>query len=195
MADGNTPAGLLFVLVGPTAVGKTRLIKEILGRVSDLAQMPTATTRPIRVNEQEGREHYFYDEAGFQNLIASNALLEHQVVHGYRYGIVRARLEEALAAGRDQIADIEVLGASVMRKTFPANAVLVFVSPPDVATLEERIRTRGDDAEEIERRLRRIPFEMQFAPMCDYLIINDQLEVAASELISVIIASARQSTA
>ena len=186
MADGTVHAGLLFVLVGPTAVGKNRLMKEALDQLSDLVQMPTATTRPIRADEQEGREHYFFSKAGFQDLIDSGALLEHQLVHGHKYGIIRARLEQALAAGRDQIADIDVLGASILHEAFPDKVVLIFISPPDTATLEKRIRARGDSAAEIERRLCRTPFEMQFAPMCDYLIVNDQIEPAANELLSVI---------
>jgi guanylate kinase len=192
MVEANTPVGLLFVLVGPTAVGKTTLIKKVLGQVPDLAQIPTATTRPIRANEQEGREHYFFDKAGFQHLIDSGALLENQEVHGFQYGIIRARLEEALAAGYDQIADIEVLGAAILREAFPHNAVLIFISPPTAATLEKRIRERGDKPDEIERRLGRVPFEMQFAPMCNTLIVNDDLEIAASELMAVIAAERRR---
>ena len=180
------------MLVGPTAVGKTTLIKQILGQVPELAQIPTATTRPIRTTEREGREHYFFDDAGFQRLIDSGALLEHQEVHDFQYGIIQARLEEALAAGRDLIADIEVLGAAVLRETFPANVALIFVSPPDIATLEERIHTRGDHPDEIERRLGRVAFEMQFAPLCKYLIVNDDLDTAAAELMSVITAERRQ---
>ena len=192
MVEANTLTGLLFVLVGPTAVGKTTLIKKILGRVPALAQIPTATTRPIRPTEREGREHYFFDDAGFQQLIDGGALLEHQAVHDFQYGIIRARLEEALAAGRDLIADIEVLGASVLRETFRANVALIFVSPPDTATLVQRIHTRGDEPDEIARRLSRIPFEMQFASLCDYLIVNDDLNVAAAELMSVITAERRR---
>ena len=147
MADGTIHAGLLFVLVGPTAVGKNWLMKEALDQLTDLVQMPTATTRPIRADEQEGREHYFFSKAGFQDLIDSGALLEHQLVHGHKYGIIRARLEQALAAGRDQIADIDVLGASILREAFPDNVVLIFISPPDTVTLEKRIRARGDSAD------------------------------------------------
>lgn len=187
MASETSRDGLLFVLVGPTAVGKNELMKAVLSQCPQLVQMPTATTRPIRANEQEGREHFFVDRARFQQLIDSNALLEHQYFHDNWYGTVRERLEEAIERGQDQIADIEVLGASAVHASYPDNSILIFISPPDPHTLETRIRKRGSDTpQEIELRLRRIPFEMQFAARCQYLIVNDKLDQAAAELVSII---------
>jgi guanylate kinase len=165
----------------------------VLQRLADVAQLPTATTRERRDNETEGVQHFFYNRADFQQLIDNNALLEHQVVHEELYGIVRARVEEALAEERDLIADIEVLGASILKDTYPNNAILIFVSPPDRATLENRIRSRGaDDEQKMNIRLQRTPFEMQFAAMCKYLIVNNDLEQAADELLNVIQAERRQ---
>jgi guanylate kinase len=182
--------GLVFVLVGPSGVGKNTLMSAALGRFEDtLRQLPTATTRDIRDNEKEGREHFFHTEESFDRLIEENALLEWQWVHGKRYGIIRSTIEAAISHQNDLIADIEVLGASIVRDEFPENAVLIFVSPPDREVLEERIRARGaDDEETIAIRLQRVPFEMKFAAICHYIIVNDELDRANEALINIIAA-------
>lgn len=179
--------GLIFVLVGPTAVGKNTMMRRALKRLDDVSQLPTATTRPIRPNEQEGVQHFFVDRARFEQFIAEKRLLEWQTHYGNLYGVLRDKLDEALAHPKDIIADIEVLGASEVKKAYPHEAILIFVSPPDVATLEKRIRGRNTDTEaEITRRFARTPFEMQFASICDYMIVNDDIETATDELIDII---------
>jgi guanylate kinase len=182
--------GLVIVLVGPSAVGKNTMMSAALKHFKDgLRQLPTATTRPMRNNEREGREHFFHTKESFDRLIEENALLEWQWVHDHRYGIIRSTIEEAITVQNDLIADIEVLGATVLRSRYPDNAVLIFISPPDRQTLEERIRKRAEDNEAtIARRLERVPFEMKFATMCHYLIVNDDLETASQQLIAIITA-------
>lgn len=187
MASRTERKGLLYVLVGPSGVGKNTLMQEALKQVANLRQLPTATTRKKRPGEQEGREHFFVSREEFQRLIEDNALLEWQNVHGELYGVVRRVIEEGLESETDLIADIEVLGASVLRQQYPDNAVLIFITPSDKTTLEERIRHRGDaDEAEISRRLQRADFEIRFAPQCRYLIINDDLEQATRTLVSII---------
>ncbi len=187
MASRTERKGLLYVLVGPSGVGKNTLMQEALKQVANLRQLPTATTRKKRPGEQEGREHFFVSRQEFQRLIEDNALLEWQNVHGELYGVVRRVIEEGLESETDLIADIEVLGASVLRQQYPDNAVLVFITPSDKTTLEERLRHRGDaDEAEINRRLQRADFEIRFAPQCKYLIINDDLEQATQMLVSII---------
>jgi len=185
---GDTPRrGLIFVLVGPTAVGKNAIMQEALQQVSNLKQLPTATTREMRQTEAEGREHFFQTEDSFVRLIKENALLEWQWIHGHRYGMLRRTVEDAVASDIDHVADIDVLGASILRHRYPENSVLVFISPPDAHVLEKRIRDRREESEkEIAKRLQRVPFEMKFAAMCDYLIVNDSLEQAVDEFIGII---------
>lgn len=179
--------GLLFALVGPSAAGKNTLMQGALQHFADLRQLPTATTRPMREGEQAGREHLFVSDEEFQALIRREALIEWQIVHGKRYGVPRQTVEEAIQARSDLIADIEVLGASVLRREYPQNTVLIFVTSPDPDTLEQRIRERGGaDEAEIEMRLQRAKFEMGFVPQSDYLIINHDVEQATQELISII---------
>ena len=163
MADGTIHAGLLFVLVGPPAVGKNRLMKEALDQLTDLVQMPTATTRPIRADKQRA-EHYSSARLDFEDLIDSGALLEHQLVHGHKYGIIRARLEQALAAGRDQIADIDVLGASILREAFPDNVVLIFLAAGYSHIWKSVSARAATSAAEIERRLCQTPSRCSSPP-------------------------------
>jgi guanylate kinase len=184
--------GLLFILVGPTGAGKNTIMNAALNRLKHIRQLPTATTRAIRENEQEGREHYFLTREAFEELIANDGLLEHQNVHGRLYGVPRVTVAQAIDAEQDRIADIDVLGAMNVRAAFPDNTVIIFVQPgasDDVmGTLRDRLNQRGEKSEEIERRLERVPLEMSYAPLCDYLIINEDLDEATETLCSIVIA-------
>lgn len=182
--------GLLFVLVGPAGAGKNEVMKRVLPRLSNLRQLPTATTRPRRPNEQHGREHLFVSRPEFQKLIENNALIEWQTVHGELYGMPRATVEEAIAGEEDLVADIDVLGATYLRSLYPDNSVLIFIQPSSLDDLKERMAKRGEPPEEIAKRLRRVDMEMQYAPLCDYLIINEdeKLDEAAEILYAIVLA-------
>ncbi len=181
--------GLLFILVGPSGAGKNTLMRHVQQQFRDLPQLATATTRPPRPGEQQGREHLFVTHEAFQRMIAGNELIEFQNVHmDDYYGTPRQTVEEALDKNQDLIADIEFLGAERIQEQYPENTVLIFVAPTSLRTLEERIRMRGNiTPEEVENRLKRVRFEMTFARKCDYLIINDILEPAAEHLRRIII--------
>ena len=181
--------GLLFVLVGPAGVGKNAIMHYTLKAVSRLRQMPTATTRAPREGEQEGREHWFVSMETFQRMVANNALIEHQEVYpGKFYGTPRQQIEAALLQEHQWlIADIDIAGAANLRKAFPHSVVLVFIEPPDLATLDSRMHARGQATEEeIKIRLARAPHELEFAAQCDYRILNVNLESAAGQLIDIV---------
>lgn len=180
--------GLVFTLVGPPGVGKNALMNAVLKRIPDLKQFPTATTRGMRSNEQHGREHLFVTRPEFQALIDSDALIEWQVVHDELYGMPRATVEAAIAGEHDLIADIEVLGATYLRSLYPDNTVLIFIQPPSVNELKKRMAKRGETPEEIAKRLRRVDMEMQYAPLCDYLITNTKLREASKILYGIVLA-------
>ncbi len=180
--------GLLFALVGPPGVGKNAMMNTVLNRLDDLRQLPTATTRPIRPSEQPGREHLFVNRDEFQQMVDDNTLLEWQIVHGEWYGMPKETVETAINQQQDLIADIDVLGATYLRSIYPDNAVLIFIQPPSIDVLKRRMQTRGETEAEIEKRLRRVDMEMQYAGLCDYLILNDNIDKASETLFAIILA-------
>jgi guanylate kinase len=186
-------SGAIFLLVGPGGVGKNTVMQRVLPQFADLHQVPTATTRAIRPGEQEGREHYFIDEPTFIAWRDAGKLAEWEEVHpGKWYGVVRAPLEAAFGAGTNLIADVEMAGAQKVKAAYPDNAVLVFVRPPGnddaeaLATLEARMRARGESEEGVAKRMARAPRELAFASQCAHVIINDDLERASAELVAII---------
>ncbi len=182
--------GLLFILVGPTGAGKNTLINGVLERLDALQQLPTATSRPIRPEEQEGREHHFVTREEFERMIEAAELLEWQNVHGNLYGVPKGTVEHLVANRLDRIADIDVLGGLRVRSLYPDNVVLVFVSPGSddevLDIVRQRLEMRGDAAEDIATRLRRVEMEMKFAVHCDYIITNDDADDATDTLESII---------
>jgi guanylate kinase len=179
--------GQLYLLVGPPGVGKNTLMKIVLDRFGDIHQLPTATTRAPRPGEQEGREHYFISHESFRQWIADNRLIEYQVVHsGNYYGTPRHTVEDSIQQRHDRIADIEVLGANQLRQAYPDNTVLIFIQPPNRDDLIERMRSRAENEASIADRMKRVDMEMAYAPLCDYLITNDDLDHAAEQLTGII---------
>lgn len=184
-------SGLLFVLVGPSGVGKNTIIDGVTERLPDLRRLPTATTRPPRPNEQEGRDHFFITAERFQQLIAEGAFLEHQEVHsGKFYGILYSVLYDALREGAHLIADIDIRGATAVRAAFPHNFISIFVLPPSLEALRERLLQRGNmSSAELEERLQRAEREeLPRAAECDYRVVNAQLEACVAEVAGIIAA-------
>lgn len=179
--------GLLFVLVGPGGVGKNTLMQRVLPRFDHLRQLPTATTRAARHGEQEGREHLFVNVDEFKRMLADSELIEHEEVHpGKFYGVPRQCVEHTLLAGEDLIADIEIAGAEKVYAAYPHNTVLIFVAPPSLDDLGERMAKRGETQTGIAERLARAEREMRFKERCEHVIVNDYLEAATDRLAAVI---------
>lgn len=187
MNSSRKRPGLLFTLVAPAGAGKNRLMNHVLN-LTPLHQIATATTRPMRPGEQEGREHYFVSREEFERMIESDELLEHQVIHGNLYGILRASVEAALDSGNSVIADIEPLGAAAARAAYPENVVSIFIQAPSIGTLIQRMRDRGEAEAEIGKRLLRVPQELVYARECHYVILNDDFKHAADLLYHIVLA-------
>src|SRR5258707_3179099 len=187
LTDNLILNGVLFVLVGPAGVGKNAIMKRVMEKLS-IHQLPTITTRSIRIGEQEGREHHFVTLERFKEMIADNALIEHQEVYpGKFYGTPRKPMQTALAEGKNLVADIEVVGAQALKEAFPDNVTLIYIAPPTIEDLERRLRIhRQMSEEEIQTRLKRVPFELSFADHCDYQVVNDDLEKSIEAVAEII---------
>ena len=178
---------MLYILVGPGGVGKNALLTDAVTNLSNLYQLPTATTRPRRPDEQHGRERLFVSAEEFQRMIDEDRLIEHQEVHpGQFYGVPRDFVERAIADGRDLIADIEYKGADIIRRQYPQNSVTIFVAPPTLGTLRDRLEQRDASTQDIDDRLLRSIEEMPYAPVCNYLVVNDNVDSARAELRAII---------
>lgn len=181
--------GVLFVVSGPSGVGKSTLLRRAMASIPDLGFSVSATTRSPRAGEVDGRDYHFLDATRFSELVASGAFLEHARVYDRAYGTLRAPVEQALAGGRSVILDIDVQGARQVRETFP-DAVHVFILPPSRETLLERLRGRGtDDAATIARRMELADGQLAHARHYDYVAVNDDLEAATAVLQAIFVAA------
>jgi guanylate kinase len=178
----------MFVLVGPAGVGKNTIMGGVKARLPQLEQLPTITTRQPRPTEKEGREHFFVDQAVFQQMVTDEALIEYQEVYpGKFYGTPRAGMQAALDDGKTLIADIDAVGAGKLQAAFPDRVVLIFIMPPDKDDLEERLRARGNmSEEEIATRLKRASLELSLAEQSDYRIVNDVLDRSVEDVCRII---------
>jgi guanylate kinase len=178
--------GLLLVLSGPSGVGKGTVNRHLMTLKPLLKLSVSMTTRPPRPGEVEGQDYYFAGRSQFNRLIREDAFLEWAKVHGYLYGTRRETVVETLARGVDLLLEIDVQGAHQVRRRMPA-AVLIFLAPPSMEALRERIFNRGtEDAARIRRRLRVARQEMEAYHTYDYLVVNDRVEKAAAAISAII---------
>ena len=182
-------SGSLFIVAAPSGAGKSSLVKALLAKDAAIHLSISYTTRAPRPGETHGREYFFVSEAEFRERETKGEFLESASVHGNFYGTSRLVIEEQMQAGHDVLLEIDWQGARQVRKHFP-DAVGIFILPPSIATLEERLRTRGQDAEDvIARRIQAAAGEIAHAPEFDYVIINEDFAVALSELAAIAEAS------
>lgn len=174
--------GQLTVLTGPSGVGKGTLVRALLARHPEIWLSVSATTRAPRGGEVEGEHYFFLTPERFEEQVREGGFLEWATFAGNRYGTPRNAVEDKLAAGRPVLLEIELEGARLVRRSFPAGRQ-IFVKPPSFEELERRIRGRGTDAEEaIQQRLARARQELAAAAEFDAVLINDDLETAGQEL-------------
>lgn len=182
-------AGNLYVVAAPSGAGKTTLVRLLLEQEPDVHLSISSTTRAPRVGEQHGREYNFIDMATFKAMIERQEFLEWAEVHGNFYGTSKKWITEQLAAGSDVLLEIDWQGAQQVRACFP-EAIGVFILPPSMEVLTERLTGRGtDSADVISRRLAAAQAEMRHVGEFDYVIINDQLAQALDDLRTVVRAS------
>jgi guanylate kinase len=187
-SDAIARRGLMLVLSSPSGAGKTTLSRMLLDDPA-VALSISVTTRPRRPGEENGAHYHFIDRARFDAMVANGELLEWAEVFGHRYGTPRAPVEEALAAGRDVMFDIDWQGTQQVREKAPKDLVSVFVLPPSAPELARRLHTRAQDSEEIIRsRMAKASGEMSHWAEYDYVIVNRDLPAAFAELRAILAA-------
>jgi guanylate kinase len=178
--------GILFIVSAPSGGGKTSLVRALLEAEPDVQLSVSHTTRPPRPGEANGRDYHFVSEQEFERMLEAGGFLESAVIYGHRYGTSQRWIEQARAAGRDVLLEIDWQGAQQVRRLV-RDVTSIFIVPPSLEVLEARLRARGQDsAEVIARRLAAARAEMGHVAEFDYVIINEHFDRAALDLRSII---------
>lgn len=179
-------SGNLFIVTAPSGAGKTSLVRALLAADSQVKLSISYTTRPMRPGEVGGVDYHFVTEEHFLKMLEESDFLESAEVHGARYGTSQSWAESALRSGHDLILEIDWQGAAQVRSLYPS-AIGIFILPPSMDALEQRLRKRAQDSEEvIGRRLAAAREEISHVGEFDYVIINDQFDVAIHDLLAIV---------
>jgi guanylate kinase len=181
--------GLLLVLSSPSGAGKTTITRLLVEREPELSISISATTRKPRAGETDGQHYHFVAAKRFDEMVAKDELLEHATVFGHRYGTPRAPVEAVLQSGRDIVSDIDWQGTQQLKQTVRNDLVAVFILPPSTAALEDRLRRRAQDSDEVvAQRMAKSADEMSHWPEYDYVIVNHDLETSVRQVQAILTA-------
>jgi guanylate kinase len=176
----------VFVITGPSGVGKGTLIRSLLQQVPELELSVSATTRPPRPGEVDGVDYHFLSEAGFDERLRAGDFVEHATYSGHRYGTLRSELEARVGEGVPVVLEIELQGARQVRDAMP-EAVQVFIAPPSLDALKARLVGRGtNSSRDMDARLRAAREELAAREEFPHVVVNDRLEQAVGELVSIV---------
>jgi guanylate kinase len=181
--------GTLYIVAAPSGAGKSSIVNACLARDPNICLSISFTSRPPRPGEKQAEHYHFVSAAEFQDMVAAGDFFEHALVHGDWKGTARQSVEPQLAAGRDVLLEIDWQGARQVRGKVP-EAVSVFILPPSREALEQRMRARGQDSEEVmRRRLAAAREEMSHYGEFDYVIVNEHFDTAVDEMCAIFVAS------
>jgi guanylate kinase len=181
-----TGRGRIVVVAAPSGSGKTSIAREILRRYPSLRFSVSATTRPKRPTETHGKDYFFLDRAEFEKRIAAGEFVEWEMIYGNLYGTLKCEVDAALENGSHLMFDVDVKGALSIKRAYP-EACLIFIRPPSVEILEQRLRARlTEDAETLRQRMERVPMELEQARLFDHVVVNDVLGIATDEVDAIV---------
>ena len=188
--EGQGEAGKIIIVSAPSGSGKSTIVNFLMKEHPEfrLAFSVSATSRPPRGQEQDGVDYYFLTPEEFRSHIEQDDFLEYEEVYeGRFYGTLKSQVEEKLAAGMNVVFDVDVKGGINIKKYYGDDALSVFIQPPSIEALRERlIRRNTDEMAQIEQRLAKAEYEMTFAPQFDRILVNDDLEVAKQEAVDLL---------
>ena len=178
--------GRLYILSGPAGVGKGTVLRKVFEKLDNISYSVSCTTRAPRPGEKDGVNYIFMDDPSFKKMVSEDKFLEWANVHGHFYGTRKDIVEETLDIGRDVLLEIDVQGASQVKKKMP-EAVMIFIQPPSFEELIGRLKKRGTEKpDELELRIANAKTEMSHAEEYEHMIINDKIEQAADDLIRIV---------
>ncbi|MGD0589573.1 MAG: guanylate kinase [Bacteroidota bacterium] len=175
--------GKLIVLSAPSGCGKTTIAKTILAKYPTMLFSVSATTRPIRIGEVNGRDYFFLTKQEFEDRIETGGLAEWEEIYGNYYGTLKSEIHRALDHGYSMMFDVDVKGALSIRRHFPKDSVLIFIMPPSIEVLKKRLENRKtENPETLKQRLERVPMELEQGSQFDFQVVNDDLNKAVAEV-------------
>ncbi len=181
--------GLMFVISSPSGAGKTSLARKLIEEDQDIGMSVSMTTRPSRPGEEDGHDYYFVNETQFQKAVEKGALLEWATVFGHQYGTPKQHVEDQLSTGRDVIFDIDWQGTQALHEKASQDVVRVFILPPNVPALENRLKSRGQDKDHVVKaRMNDAANQISHWAEYDYVIINEDLDKSLLELKNILAA-------
>lgn len=178
--------GTLFIVAAPSGGGKTSLVRVLVGSMEAMAISVSHTTRKMRPGEQDGIHYFFIDQSEFMQMVNDNAFIEHAKVFEHYYGTSEAQIKNRLAEGIDVVLDIDWQGAQQIKRIFP-DSVSIFIIPPSLGVLRERLIARGqDEPAVIDRRMQQAQEEMSHYGEFDYVVVNDEFDHASRDLQAIV---------
>jgi len=181
------PAQKLIVISAPSGCGKTTIARDILRRRPDIVFSVSATTRLKRTNEIDGVDYFFLTKEEFRKRIEDGALVEWEEIYGNYYGTLKREIDRALRAGKSMLFDVDVKGALSIKRRYPDDTIMIFIKPPSMEVLTQRLKNRKTESPEtIQRRLDRVPMELQQGEQFDVSVINDDLQKAIARVDDII---------
>lgn len=179
--------GKVVVIVAPSGAGKTTIAQRLLKEYPQLKFSVSATTRPARKGEEHGKDYYFLNDKEFDQKVANGEFLEWEPYSGHKYGTLRSEVDKLMESGYFPLLDIEVKGALNVQKLYGSDVVSIFIEPPSMDELKNRLSNRGSETDKsLSKRLKRAEMEMKYADHFDYSVVNDDLETAYTEVKEII---------